>query len=278
MKLRAALACLLSSFLAACAVADPAERLADAEEIADEGRLAPLILETTTYDLHARIRSAGGADLLVVYIEGDGFPWKRRFEKSDDPTPLDPVALRLAAADPAPAVAWLARPCQFTGGLKARTCTHSTWTGARYSGEVVAATNEALDALKARTGARKLALVGYSGGGTVAALAAARRNDVVWLKTVASPLDTDAFTTHHKVSALSGSLNPADDTAALIHLPQIHYVGAEDDIVPAEVNGEAVTRLGAAGCAVLRLLPDTAHAEGWLDAWPRLSAETPTCR
>jgi len=38
---------------------------------------------------------------LRVYIEGDGFAWINRFRISPDPTPRNPVALKLAATDPA---------------------------------------------------------------------------------------------------------------------------------------------------------------------------------
>lgn len=278
MNLRPALACLLFSLAAACAIADPVERKAGADKIAARGQLTPLTLETAAFDLQARIRPAGKSDILIVYIEGDGLVWKRRYEKSDDPTPLNPMALRLAAADPSPSIAWLARPCQFAGGLRARNCDSDLWTGARYSEAVIVATGEALDLLKARTGAAKLALVGYSGGGTVAALVAAGRNDILWLKTVASPLDIDAFTNHHKVTPLTASLNPADKAAALTRLPQIHYVGEDDEIVPPEVDRAAVMRLDAEGCAELRVVKGAEHGEGWLDAWPRFAAETPACR
>jgi len=240
--------------------------------------MTPLTLETSLFDLHARIRTAGKGGTLVVYIEGDGLAWKRTYERSDDPTPLDPVALRLAAADPSPAVAWLARPCQFAGGLTARNCSSDLWTNARYSEAVIATTGEALDRLKAESGATKLALVGYSGGGTVAALAAMRRTDIVWLKTVASPLDIAAFTAHHDVTPLAASLNPADDTAALARLPQIHYVGEDDRIVPPEIDREVVSLLDADGCAELRVVERTEHRDGWQDAWPHLATDIPACR
>ncbi|MBO6635528.1 MAG: hypothetical protein JJ937_13420 [Parvibaculum sp.] len=278
MNLHFVFTCLLVSLLAACAIADPAERKAGADGIAAEARMTPLTLETPLLDLHARIRTAGKHGTLVVYIEGDGLAWKRTSERSDDPTPLNPVALRLAAVDPSPAVAWLARPCQFTGGLTARNCNSDLWTNARYSETVIAAIGEALDQLRAESGATKLALVGYSGGGTVAALAAMRRTDIVWLKTVASPLDTEAFTSFHKVSPLEGSLNPADDAASLTRLPQIHDVGENDRIVPPEINRAAAAQFDAAGCAELRVVTSAAHDDGWRDAWPALLRETPACR
>jgi hypothetical protein len=64
---------------------------------------------------------------------------------------------------------------------------------------VISASNQAVDALKQRYGAQEIVLVGYSGGGAVAALVAARRTDVVRLVTVAGNLDHLAWTHLHSV-------------------------------------------------------------------------------
>ena len=56
----------------------------------------------------------GPGNDLVVYIEGDGSAWISHRVPSDDPTPKDPLAFRLAVMDPAPKVLYLGRPCQFT--------------------------------------------------------------------------------------------------------------------------------------------------------------------
>lgn len=112
MRLNLALFCLLMLYLVGCTVAPPAERAAQADNIARGSGLQPLLIETGTFDIHARLRAASDTSLLVIYIEGDGLAWRTRNTPSTDPTPLEPVALRLAAADDAPSVAWLARPCQ----------------------------------------------------------------------------------------------------------------------------------------------------------------------
>lgn len=277
MTLRPALAVAAALLLAACTVAAPAERKVNADAIAASGALSPLTLQTDKFDLHARLRT-GGSDTLVVYIEGDGFAWKRLNEPSTDPTPVNPLALRLAALDHSPAVAWLARPCQFMGGEAARGCTASLWTGARYSEAVIASSNDAIGMLKQRSGAARIALVGYSGGGVVAALVAMRRSDVVWLKTVASPLDISAFARHHKVTPLAASLNPAERAKALAALPQTHYAGAKDNIVPPGINRSFLAHMGGSNCVSLRELAGVSHDEGWQEAWPALAAETPACK
>ncbi|HAC57984.1 MAG TPA: hypothetical protein DCF73_06480 [Rhodobiaceae bacterium] len=263
--------------LAACAGAPaPAEREAKANEIAGANGFATATLQTARFDLLSRVRGAASIGLLTVYIEGDGLAWERRDRRSSDPTPVNPIAMKLAAADPASAVAYLARPCQYTGGDAARNCRSDLWTTERYGEESVSAMNEALDKLKENAGASRLALVGYSGGGTIAALLAARRTDVAWIKSVASPLDTDAFTTFHKVTPLSGSLNPANSAARLKDLPQIHYVGQKDDVVPAAINRRFLARMGETSCAELVTIAGMDHAR-WDEVWRSLASEKPDC-
>ncbi len=277
MTLRLALASAILLLLAACTAATPAERQAQADRIAGRGALVPLMIGTPDFDLHARLKTNGTDGTLVVYIEGDGFAWKRINERSADPTPLNPLALRLAVLDTSPSVAWLARPCQFTGGEEARGCNSDLWTGARYSEAVIAASNAAIDVLKQMSGANRIALVGYSGGGAVAALTAMRRIDVIWLKTVASPLDTSAFTAHHMVTPLSASLNPADRASALAALPQTHYAGTRDDVVPPSINRTFRARMGETRCIRLEELQGASHDDGWEKMWSTLAAEKPAC-
>lgn len=269
---------LLSVLVAACAgVPSPAERKAVLEESAAVAGMTPAIVETKRFDLYSFTRISTPSDLLVVYIEGDGLVWIRRGERSSDPTPVDPVAMHLAAADPAPLVAYLGRPCQYAGGLNARNCDGALWTSARYGEDAVQSMNEALDRLKARTGATRLGLAGFSGGGTISALVAMRRDDVAWLKTIASPLDTDAFAAHHKVSPLTESLNPADNAVALTDLPQIHYMGANDETVPPSVNRAFMARLDDTRCATLIVVPHIGHQTGWREFWASGSLEKPSC-
>lgn len=262
----------------ACGTPAPAERKANAEAL-PTGDMGAAYLPTQHFDLYSLSRISGEPrELLVVYIEGDGSAWQRSGEASPDPTPVDPTALKLALTDDAPAVAYLARPCQFADPAHRRNCDPAFWTDRRYGEEVVAATGQALDLLKQRSGARHLGLVGFSGGGAVALLVAARRGDVTWVKTVAAPLDTDAFTHRHHAPPLSGSLNPADFGLTLARLPQIHLSGADDRIVPPAIGGAYMERLPTHRCATLRIMPGVDHHDGWEDIWPALAAETPTCR
>ncbi|MDA7087445.1 hypothetical protein PH586_13715 [Pseudomonas sp. SA3-5] len=170
------LALLPSLLLAACVqVPSPAERRAQADALATPRGWERLTLPAGDFELigYAPARIRAGEE-LTVYIEGDGFAWASSTRPSRDPTPRSPLALQLALAQPAGNAAYLARPCQY-GDAQASDCSPRYWTDARFAEQVIAATDRALDALKARFAAQRLVLVGYSGGGAVASLVAARR-------------------------------------------------------------------------------------------------------
>src|SRR5262245_47741315 len=120
----------------------------------------------------------GAASTLVVYVESDGATWPAADLPPADPTPKNALALRLAVAHPGGPVAYLGRPCQYLDDTALEQCDASLWAGARFSERAVAMMDAALGHLAQATGARQIALVGYSGGGTMAALLAARRLDV----------------------------------------------------------------------------------------------------
>lgn len=215
------------------------------------------------------IRSPADGD-LSVYIEGDGFAWVTRTQLSSDPTPRDPVSLELAVRDPSANRVYLARPCQYQTDEELARCDPQYWSRARYSEEVVAAMNAALDQIVRATGAKRLRLFGYSGGGTVAALLAARRADVVQLVTVAGNLDHATWTKLRKVSPLSASLNPADMAPALSRVPQIHFVGEDDEDVPPAVAQAYRARFPDPARVSIIEVPGVDHNCCWVKQWPGL--------
>lgn len=206
--------------------------------------------------------------LLTIYIEGDGKAWKNRFEASDDPTPVKPIALELALQHPG--AVYLSRPCQ---SIKTPQCTPEIWTHGRFSEPVISAINMAIDNLKARYQADVLQLIGYSGGGSVAALIAARRSDVERLVTVAGNLDHSLWTTHHGVSALSTSLNPADFRESLETISQYHLVGQDDDIVPPKLTQQFIEGFSSTADITLQVVADFDHHCCWKKQWRSLLKE-----
>ncbi|ATQ77842.1 alpha/beta hydrolase [Massilia violaceinigra] len=259
---------LLGALLAGCAVVDPSVRLQQADALAgaagwERSTLAAGSFALTVWSPAAAQRAA----TLTVYMEGDGMAWLNPSTVSPDPTPVQAMALQLALRHPVGAVAYLARPCQFQAGALPAACRSAVWTDARYSPQVIDSMNAALDQLIQRTGARRLILVGYSGGGVVAALLAARRADVVLLLTVAANLDTAAWARLQHLSPLAGSLNPADYAAQLARVPQQHWVGTDDKVVPPGVLASYAARFPAGARPRVTVVPGFSHGCCWQAGW-----------
>lgn len=83
---------------------------------------------------------------------------------------------------------------------------------------------------------------------------------LAWIPvTYAGNLDTDKWTTLHKITPLIGSLNPADFTQNLQNLPQIHYVGIQDTSIPLEIFQSFYSKFTNSNNIKLILL-DSTHA------------------
>lgn len=276
-------ALLLAASLAACVSTAPQDvgqsvhdRQATADGIALAAGLSGSVLPLSPFPIqsYARGLETADADSLTIYIEGDGFAWASRSRPSTDPTPFNPLALRLAARDPSGAVAYLARPCQY---VSSPACERRFWGNARFSEQMIAAMDEAVSTMKARAGASRIHLVGFSGGGAVVALLAARRSDVASLRTVAGYLDHVALNEAIGVSPLSGSLDPMQIAADLRHIPQLHLSGAEDTVIPPWVAENFVAAQGEGACARTLTQDGARHNSGWVDAWPSLIEQALRC-
>lgn len=210
--------------------------------------------------------------ILSVYIEGDGASWPTPFHPPRDPTPRKPTAWLMAMEDAVPAVVYLGRPCQYLDAAELRLCNSRYWTERRFAPEVIDTYDEILDQLKSLYRFDKLRLIGYSGGGVIAALLAARRDDITSLVTVAAPLSLSDWVSVLGATPLTGSLDPT--TLDSIHHPteSIHWVGEKDRIIPADVVKNFVDRQGGR----MEVVPGFDHDCCWIRDWAimlrRLSA------
>ena len=257
--------------LAACALLQhPAERIRTAAAAAG---FFPV--ELSDQRLRAFLRSAGHAagpnSRLTVYLESDGAPWRMPDEPPADPTPHKPMVLNMAISDVSGAVAYLGRPCQYLEPEALAGCDPALWMRARFSDDAVAAMDLAVSRLKQSAGAATVNLVGYSGGGAMAALVAARRSDVNCLVTIAAPLDTGAWTRALKVSPLDYSLNPADFAKMLSSVKQTHFRGGKDTVVPPSTTQGYLSQEPR---ALVIDKPQYDHQCCWGDDWPELRSES----
>lgn len=200
---------------------------------------------------------------LRVYLEGDGHAWATATQPSLDPTPHHLLVARLAFEDPTPSL-YLARPCQF---ISAPACQPALWTQKRFSAEVLDSLNDALKTIKARYGNQSFELIGYSGGGALALLLASQRDDIAQVQTLAGNLSPREWATLLKLSALTGSLDPLDYRQRLALLPQRHFFGSADRVVPPQLLTIYRQALGNAVCLESISVPGASHIDGWNAAW-----------
>jgi dienelactone hydrolase len=247
------------------------ERRATAQVLAAKHLWSSRIIATKNFDVMAFTPSITAKHHeLVVFIEGDGFAWRTRSQPSQDPTPMRATGLMMALNHPAQNAIYLARPCQYLMDTQKRNCNRSVWTTARASQIVVDASSQALDQLKQTYAAESLILVGYSGGGTVAALLAAQRNDVKYLITLAGNLDHQRWTDWHKLTPLRESLNPTNFVQQLQAIPQHHFVGEQDKVVPAAIAQAYRQRFPKTAPITIKFVKGFDHSCCWAQEWSTL--------
>ncbi|MEY3007839.1 MAG: hypothetical protein RI942_2181 [Pseudomonadota bacterium] len=191
-----------------------------------------------------------------IYLEGDGTPWSKG-QPNSNPTGRTRLGFQLFLQDKK-AIAYLARPC-YEHKTMPSNCTAELWTNGRYSEAVVDALIEAIEQA-APDGA--IELVGYSGGGTLAALIAHRLPRVSRILTIAANLDHDAWSEHHGTLPLDLSLNPVNDTHAS-DTSELHLFGSRDSVAPAALALAYFENHAAA----VGLVEGFTHHCCWLEQW-----------
>jgi len=203
---------------------------------------------------------------LHVYLGGDGSPWSGN-RPSGDPTPREPLALRLMALDPGRGI-YVGRPC-YHGLHRGAPCDSKDWTSARYSSAVIDSMAVVINEWVRTAAVEEVVLIGYSGGGAIAVLLAPRVSAVSAVITVAANLDTDAWVAHHRFDPLTGSLNPALQPPLPVSVRQIHLVAENDRIVPPATS----QRFFHANATAARYsYADFDHRCCWETVWPEVLA------
>lgn len=217
---------------------------------------------------HLAVAQTGSSQRLHVYIEGDGLPFKNRFQVAQDPSPSNPLMLKLMSLDSGERL-YLGRPCYFTRSLPAmadETCNEKFWTRARYSEEIVASMVDALHQHLVTHPTKGVTLIGHSGGGTLAMLMAARMSEVDQVVTLAGNLDIEAWTQLHHFTSLKDSLNPANLKVNSLPRKQIHFGGDKDNNIPPALNDAFLARIEQP----IHIIKDADHNCCWLVHWNEL--------
>lgn len=245
------------------------DRAYEAQKTARLGGFDKEYVKASGFELMTYQRFKKSSENIRIYIEGDGRAWETRSRLSDDPTPSSPVALTLATADSSAAVVYIARPGQFPAPDSAG-CGPTYWSTRRFAPEVVESFDKAINIFKDRTGAKNVELIGYSGGAAIAVLVAARRSDIVALRTVAGNLDPKALCSYHHVSRLDESMDPLDVAQKVANIPQRHFIGSKDKTVPASIAESFVKREGKKSCERITIVDGATHKDCWRERWKEL--------
>lgn len=208
------------------------------------------------------------SESLHIYLGGDGTPWKDIDRIASDPTPRNPIMLRMMALDTNTSV-YVGRPC-YHGLFQGSECHPRWWTSARYSESVIESLRAVLTQISEEQKKRRMVLFGYSGGGTLAMLLAARLPFVQGVVTIAGNLDIEAWTDYHSFSSLTGSLNPASLPPLGDHIVQIHFLGGQDTVVPPQLVERTINRQGKHSRVVIE---DIDHECCWEVMWPKILRE-----
>lgn len=247
--------------LAAC-VPDSIE---DATPLADAhaSHGLSLVLDTTGFDIMGQYfapQTAGQTRRLWVVIEGDGARWRGGLPPSD-PTPRHPMGPSLLQVLPkGDARLYLARPCQYLPSAMLSRCAPKYWSTSRFSNQIVAAYDVLIN--QHRHGANQVILVGFSGGGVLAAELALRRPDLAGLITIAAPLDLVQWSAFHGVPNPASPTPPINLLSRLAALPvqKLFLFGGRDTVVPNAATRRVRQILPP---ETIQVLPSYKHTSRW---------------
>ncbi len=246
---------------------------ADASAVAVSMRRREITAGSFRLTTYSRIRDTNKP--VTIYIEGDVRGWLPSADPGIDATPDDSMGLRLAALDPSTNVVFISHPCQF--GIGDPACFDEFWEKGALAQQVFASINRAVDHVAIVFAHPQLNLVGYSGGGAVAAVLASRRRDVVSLRTIAGNLDPDGNGRAHASDPQNDFIDPMEIASRLALLPQEHFVGDKDVFVPPFLTENFVKAIGVSYCVKVTHVPYATHQTGWQEVWASRATKTPIC-
>lgn len=264
---------LFSLFLCGCASDSTSSRKID--DVAGINGFRRVEVQTSSFLITTYQKITSEKLPYVFYIEGDGrvtIAGGRGI--SPNPTPSSTIFFDLAVLDSRPNVVYVARPCQHIKMEYNKRCSdRSYWTDKRFSDDSVESINEVIN--KVNNG-QKFSLIGYSGGGAIAILVAARNDLVKDIITLGGNLDHEEFTKSHYVPAMKGSLNPINYAQNIRQIPQLHLVGGKDRVVYPNIARKYVLKSNSV-CVHEKIFPNNTHSKGWDEVWAQILSTPLTC-
>ncbi|MCC8484105.1 MAG: alpha/beta hydrolase [Rickettsia endosymbiont of Labidopullus appendiculatus] len=249
-------------------------RVKEAEKLASINRFEKKLVKAGDFVITTYQHILDKDSPYVFYIEGDGSISIGQYAIADNPTPSKVMLFKLATLDTRPNVVYIARPCQYTPVELNPNCNQVYWTDKRMAEEVIESINIVINSIN---NDKPASLVGFSGGGSVAILVAARNKHIKDIITVAGNLDIKNFSKHHKVYGLKKSLNPIDYAIKINNIPQLHISGSKDKIVPSSIM-HGYIKASSSNCIQQKIFPNITHTKGWDKVWQDVLKINITCR
>ncbi|MDD3370412.1 MAG: hypothetical protein PHE27_01165 [Alphaproteobacteria bacterium] len=212
---------------------------------------------------------------INVYIDGDSHGLVPAGGPGIDPAPDEDLTLRLAKEDPSDNVVFISHPCQFD--IDDPFCLEPPLQTERYGDLIWNSMNRALNYVLAVVPHPQVNLIGYSGGAATAAVMAARRYDVISLRTLAGNLDPNGNGLLHGSFPQNDFIDPMLSAYKLSKLPQEHFAGEADVFVPPFLIQNFVDAVGKSHCVKILRFPNASHKYGWESIWKDNVRRTPTC-
>lgn len=211
-------------------------------------------ISTPTFKIATWQKISNHIQPIKIYIEGDGYAFNSAGRPTQNPTPKGKMLQEIAFGDNSPNVVYMARPCQF---VKSKICSQRHWTTARFAPEIM---NSMGFAIKEIAGSQEVVLIGFSGGAQVAGLIAVNKPDIKVTKliTIAGNLAHRTWTDYHKLPPLNESMDLNDYREQYLKIPQVHYVGGQDDnILP------IITQNFVGNKDLIIIIPNATHNKNW---------------
>lgn len=268
-------------------------RILKAEIIAKSNNLGKQIFETSNFNIYF-LSKKNHSKKLNIYIEGDGFAWINPYTISNNPTPLNPIALLLAAKDNSEnSILYLSRPCQYIES----DCNNKYWTDSRYSIEVIESYIEIIDEYIKNNKIEEINLIGFSGGANIALILTAYFEDkksfieilknqkiffnknlnnyqtrntakINFLIGVAPNIDHVKLNKIKEASPLSDSLNAIDFAEVTKFTKQLYFIGKKDKVIDLEILKNYIEKYNN---AKLILIEDLGHStKEWDKKWQEI--------
>lgn len=185
---------------------------------------------------------------LRFYISGNG-----------NPTPKNPIALKLAENDDFQNIVVLTRPCQYNE--KMSICSNeSIWKENQYHPEIIQEMSELVLFYIKKYKPKHIEFVAIDSATPLAFSLAQKFSNTSKIITIGGILDVDSYAKENNFKNLHSSQTPMNNRLFLSRIPQIHYVNDDDKIATVENAERFVSKLINPKSAVVKIVRNIDHA------------------